>query len=45
MRGGVGLQPAEGVEQAAMRAGVDQCAVVVLAVDLDQRLAELLEDL
>ncbi len=41
--GGVGLQPAKGVEQPAMRGGIDQRAVVVLAVDLDQRLAELPE--
>ena len=35
---GVGLEPAEGVEQAAVRRGIDQRAVVVLAVDFDQRL-------
>ena len=36
---------AKGVEQAAMGGGIGQRALVVLAVDLDQRLAELLEDL
>ena len=35
-------EPAVGIEQAAMGAGIDQRAVVVLAVDLDQRRAELL---
>ncbi len=39
---GVGFEPAEGVEQAAMGRGVDQRAVVVLAVDFHQRRAELL---
>ena len=43
--GGVLFQAAEGVEQAAMGGGIDQRAVVVLAVDLDQRLAELLHHL
>ncbi len=35
--GGVAFQRAEGIEQTAMGGGVDQRAVVVLAVDLDQR--------
>ena len=43
--GGVGLQRAEGVEQTAVGGGVDQRALVVLAVDLDQRRAELLHHL
>ena len=43
--GGIGFQAAEGVEQAAVGAGVDQRALVVLAVDLDQRLAQLLHHL
>ncbi len=43
--GGVGFQPAKGVEQAAMGGGIDQRALVVLAVDLDQRGAEFLHDL
>ena len=37
---GLALEPAEGIEQAAMRRHVDQRALVVLAVDLDQRRAE-----
>ena len=40
--GGIGFQPAEGIEQAAMGGGIDQRALVVLAVDLDQRGAEFL---
>ena len=43
--GGVAVQPAEGIEQAAMRRGVDQRAVVMLAVDFDQRRAEALQHL
>ena len=43
--GGIGFQAAEGIEQAAVGAGVDQRALVVLAVDLDQRLAQLLHHL
>ena len=34
------LEAAEGVEQRAVGGGIDQRAVVVLAVDLDQRGAE-----
>ena len=34
---GLALQPAEGIEQAAMGRGIDQRAVVMLAVDFDQR--------
>jgi hypothetical protein len=37
-RGDVLLQPGEGIEQPAMRGGIDQRALVVLAVDLDQQL-------
>ncbi len=33
---GLALQPAKGIEQPAVRAGIDQRAVVVLAVDFDQ---------
>ena len=43
--GRIGLQAAKGIEQPAMGGGVHQRAFVVLAVDLDQRLAELLQDL
>ena len=43
--GGVGFQSAEGVEQAAVGGGIDQSALVVLAVDLDQRDAELFHHL
>ncbi len=39
------FEPAEGVEQPAVSGGIDQSALVVLAVDLDQRTAELLEHL
>ena len=41
----VGLQRAEGIEQAAVGRGVDQRALVVLAVNLDQRGAEFLHHL
>ena len=43
--GGIGLQRAEGVEQPAMGGGIGERALVVLAVDLDQRHAELLHHL
>ena len=39
-RGDVLFQPGKGVEQAAMRGGIDQRALVMLAVDLDQRRAD-----
>ena len=39
----LGLEAAEGVEQRAMDVRIDHGAVVVLAVDLDQRRAELAE--
>ena len=42
---GVAFERTEGVEQAAMRGGVDQCAVVMLAVNLDQHRAQLLHHL
>ena len=44
-RAGVGFERAEGVEQPAMGGDVDQRALVVLAVDLDQRGAERLQGL
>ena len=43
--GRVRLEPAEGIEQAAVGGGIDQRALVVLAVDLDQRAAEFLQHL
>ena len=36
-----GVQPAIGVEQAALGRGIEQRLLVVLAVDLDQQVAEL----
>ena len=39
------IEATEGVQKAAMRRGIDQSAVVVLAVDLHQRRAELLHHL
>ena len=44
-RGRVVFQPAIGVEQTAVRRGVDQRAGIVLAVDLHQRRAERLQGL
>ena len=38
--GGVALEPAEGIEQRAVGRRIDQRALVVLAVDFDQRRAE-----
>ena len=38
---GAGVDPAERVEQGAVAARIEQAAIVVLAVDLDQRGAEL----
>ncbi len=38
--GRLALEPAEGIEQPAVRRHVDQRALVVLAVDLDQRRAQ-----
>jgi hypothetical protein len=43
--GGISFQPAESIKQAAVGAGIDQRALIVLSVDLDQRLAQLLHDL
>ena len=43
--GGVGFERAKSVEQAAVGGGVDQSALVVLAVDLDQRGAKFLHHL
>ena len=40
---GRGLEPAIGVEQAALGRGVEQRLLLVLAVDLDQQVAELAE--
>ena len=42
---GIGFEAAEGVEQPAVRSGIDQRAVVMLAVDLDQHFAQLLHHL
>ena len=39
-RGDVLLEPGKGVEQAAVGRGIDQRALVVLAVDFDQRGAD-----
>ena len=44
-RGDVLLEPGKGIEQAAMGGGIDQRALVVLAVDLDQRAADRLQGL
>ena len=44
-RGDLLLQPGEGVEQLAVGRGIDQSALVVLAVDLDQRSADRLQRL
>jgi hypothetical protein len=39
------FKPAEGIEQPAMSCGVDQCTLVMLAVDLNKGAPELLEHL
>ena len=44
-RAGVVIEPAIGIEQAAVRSGIDQRAGVVLAVNLDQRRAKRLQRL
>ena len=43
VRRGQRFQPAEGVEQRALAVGIDERAVLVLAVDVDQPIAQLLE--
>ncbi len=44
-RGDILLEPGKGIEQAAVGGGIDQRALVMLAVDLDQRRADRLQGL